>query len=173
MRALPARLLLACVAAAALPAAAAAQAVASEPLALDVIQPFTIVKLADLEFGAVSVASAGTIDIDPATGVRSFAGGVTPAGSAYSAARFHTRGDPNGTVRIRISTKKVDLLHSGGTATLQLDRLRHEFGKGKGKKHRLDSNGDLVFNIGGRVRLEAGQPPGRYEGTFEVETTYQ
>jgi hypothetical protein len=113
------------------------------------------------------------VEIDPVTGERSFSGGVTPAGSSYSPGIFHTRGSPNGTARISLSSRNITLTHETGAATLRLDRLEHSLGNGRGRRHRLDAEGNLVFQVGGRIRIDADQPAGSYTGTFEIETSYQ
>ncbi|MEE4349694.1 MAG: DUF4402 domain-containing protein [Pacificimonas sp.] len=152
--------------------AAFAQATDSEPLVLNVIPPFSIEKLADLEFGIIMTTGSGTVTIDPESGARTATGAVSVGGSDFGPAIFHTRGLPNGVARVRIRTKNVTLTQDGGTATLRLRQLHHDLGGGNGRRHRLDENGDLVFRVGGELQIQNNQPRGRYSGTFRVETSY-
>ncbi|MGB3722628.1 MAG: DUF4402 domain-containing protein [Pacificimonas sp.] len=150
--------------------APASAASVDEVLRLDVIAPFTVAKASDLQFGQLTVTGKGRVDIDPVTKTRTTYGGVTPAGGSYGVASFTTRGDPGGRVRIRLPERKIDLIREGGGETMTLRRLRTNLNAGR---QRLDADGYLTFHVGGTVDLKSGAANGRYEGSFNVEVSYE
>ncbi len=145
-------------------------ATVEQVLELDVIAPFTVSKSSDLEFGQLTAVGKGSVDLDPVTRIRTVSGGVTAAGGSYGAATFTTRGNPGGRVRVRVPDKKIDLAHENGNDALSLRRLRTDL---RGNRHSLDADGYLTFHVGGTLDIRGGSATGRYEGSFEVEVTYE
>src|SRR5689334_3375041 len=83
-----------------------------------VLKPLSIVKKADLDFGDLIVAGAGTAVIDPTAGTLGTTGGVTRSGTTAHAAIFTATGSKNSVVHIRLPTTSSTLTRVGGGATM-------------------------------------------------------
>jgi Domain of unknown function (DUF4402) len=139
---------------------------------LVIVEPFTIVKLQDLEFGSVlPSAAAGTVTINPNTLARTTAGGVTAAPGGHNPAEFITRGSPGRRVLVRLPTGTVTLARIGGGATMTVSNFTRNGAPPTSTP--LDAAGYLTFRVGGRLNVGANQLPGRYTGSFTVEVQYQ
>ena len=83
-----------------------------------VIHPVTVLKLADLDFGGISAASAGTVVIDPNTNAVTYTGGVFAAGGSAHPANFMGSALKKTVVNIRVPNQPTTLTRQGGTETL-------------------------------------------------------
>lgn len=143
-------------------------AVATAEAAVAVVQPLSLVKTQDLEFGALLVgATGGSVTIDPNNDARSATGGVTLAGSAGGAAEFVTYGGPRQYIWITRGPLPV-LIRQGGGGSMNVSQLTLD-----GATFRyLNSSGLLDLRVGGTLQVSANQPAGYYEGVFEITVTY-
>ena len=136
-----------------------------------ILRPLSFVRVTDLDFGTVVSSSvAGTVSINPSTGARSIAGGLTampiaPGGRGY----FAGAGSANQQVIINLTPATVltDPL-TGNTiavATMYLD----------GATTRTIDPTALTFyvGVGGVILVAANQPDGDYESTFDITADYQ
>ena len=156
--------------------AAAPAAAAAVPAATDadgralVLVPLTLVKIDDLEFGTVIPSSAsGTVTINPATGARTFAGGVTGVTSdAGYRAYFAGAGSPNQEVLLALSppvaltnatgdTIPVLGMTLDGPAMRTIDPVTRAF----------------YVGVGGTIEVGADQPVGDYNADFWLTAIYQ
>src|SRR5882757_9241513 len=78
-----------------------------------VILPAQIIKLYDMDFGFVTVTSAGTAIVDSNTGNVTTTGGVLFAGGLPHAAQFEAVSPSKTVVHIRLPKKAVTLTRSG------------------------------------------------------------
>jgi len=139
---------------------------------LAIVEPFTIVKLQDLEFGGLfASAAAGTATINPNSFGRTTTGGVTAASGSFHPAEFVTRGTPNRRVLVRLPNGSVTLSRIGGGATMTVSNFTRNGAPPTSTP--LDATGMLDFYIGGRLNVGANQMPGRYTGSFTIEVQYQ
>jgi hypothetical protein len=139
---------------------------------LVILEPFTIVKLQDLEFGSLlPSAAAGTVTINPNTLARTTTGGVTAASGTFHPAEFITRGTPNRRVIVRLPNGSTVLTRIGGGATMTVSNFTRNGAPPSSTP--LDATGILQFRIGGQLNVGANQLPGRYTGSFTVEVQYQ
>jgi len=136
-----------------------------------ILVPLTLTKIDDLEFGSVIPAAvSGTVTINAVTGARSFTGGVTGAPSdPGQRAYFGGAGSPNQQVIVTV-TSPLELTSTTNPAdkipvlTLTLD--------GGPIRSIHPVNRSFFFGVGGIIQLNANQPEGVYESTFEVLATY-
>ncbi|HEX6218405.1 MAG TPA: DUF4402 domain-containing protein [Sphingomicrobium sp.] len=132
------------------------------------LRPLTLLKIDDLDFGWLTVTTAGTAVLNPVTGAVTTTGGVLAAGGDPMPAQFVGAASRNTPVKIRIPNKPVTLTRQGGTETITLSNWT------------LDRPADLktgpdrafTFRVGGTLTLAAGQADGLYAGTFDVEVQY-
>jgi Domain of unknown function (DUF4402) len=137
-------------------------------LSVIAIRPLSLLNLSELDFGnAISSATAGTIVINPNTGVRTTTGGTIAAGGTPQAAQFYTYGGPLQTVQVNRGPLPV-LNRSGGGATMNVTGLTLN-----GPVLRfLTGAGLLDLRVGGTLAVRANQQEGAYAGTFQIIVTY-
>ena len=133
-----------------------------------VLHPLTLLKIDDLDFGWLTVTTAGTAVLDPVTGAVTTTGGVLAAGGAPQPARFVGAASRNTPIKIRIPNKPITLTRQGGTETMSLSAWTLD------RPADLKTGPDRAFNfrVGGTLTLAAGQADGLYTGTFLVEVQY-
>ena len=179
--------LLACAFAMAIAPAALARSGSTPPVTstarATVVSPGSIVKINDLDFGKiVARPTAGTVILNPATNVCTVTGAILHIGGCQ-AANFAGLGRRNFFVRITVSSP-TNLTGPGqamvmDTMTLDTspDLLFAPLGNGTGNASRryqiVSINGIYNFQVGGTLRVNANQAPGRYSGTFTVTAQYQ
>lgn len=132
------------------------------------VRPLTMLKLDDMDFGALGVTAPGTAVIDPVTDTMTTTGGVQRLGGAPHAARFAGSTSSSAVVIIRVPNRGVTLTRVGGTQTMTLDNFTLD---GQSKRDMAQA-GVFEFKVGGRLRVSAGQAEGVYTGTFEVTIQY-
>lgn len=133
-----------------------------------ILRPVTVLKIDDLDFGAVVVAGAGTIVLDPVTGLVSATGGVVPVSGTPHAAHFVGAASGNSVVNIKIPKQPVTLTRISGTETMTLTSLTLD----SPDKRTMARSESFEFKVGGTVNIAAGQAEGTYAGTFTVLVQY-
>jgi hypothetical protein len=133
-----------------------------------VILPAQIVKLYDLDFGLVTVTSAGTAILNSNTGAVSTTGGVLFAGGLPHAALFEAVSPSKTVVHIRLPKKAVTLTRSGGTETMTVDT----WSLNGVDTRNVVAHETFQFQIGGTLHVAANQAEGTYNGTFDVTIDY-
>jgi hypothetical protein len=131
--------------------------------------PLTLVKVDDLDFGAVVPSSvSGVVSINASSGARTFAGGVTGVPSdAGQHATFAGAGTPGQQVIIVVSPP-AELVNANNDKipvlglTLDGPAVRT-----------IDSTRAFFVGIGGSLQINADQPDGDYSATFDVTAFYQ
>src|SRR3954454_21714802 len=79
-----------------------------------VLQPLTLTKVSDLDFGTVAGSNvAGNVTVDADSGVRTTGGGVIGAPSTVTRARFDGLGQAGQTVGLTLTPPTGNLLYSG------------------------------------------------------------
>jgi hypothetical protein len=136
-------------------------ATANFTVSAQVVSGLGLTKTADLEMGAVTLGdTAGSITVSSDDASRRASGGVSTAASPYGAARFAVSGAAADMSRLRVSLPdRVVLSRGSGGETLMARAFTGRLvGSGVGR--------ELV--VGATVDVRAGQPAGRYTGTFTV-----
>ena len=132
------------------------------------MRPLTLVKLADMDFGYLAVASAGTAVINPVTNVMNVTGGVIKVSGTPHAARFAGATYSSAVVNIRIPNNGITLTRVGGTQTIVVDSFTLD---GQSKRTMAQA-GVFEFAVGATLKPAAGQVEGFYTGTFDVTIQY-
>ncbi len=151
-----------------------------------VIEPLVITRISDLDFGTVTLTpgTAGSVTIDPASGIR-FGGGASAAcmsgGGCASAhaSRFAVRGEAGRDYTVQvpavIMASGTLLGASFGVApdlAIGSIAVRTQSRPGSGFSGTLDGNGRDVFDVGGALIVPAGTPPARYRAVLPIIVTY-
>lgn len=133
-----------------------------------IIQPITITKTADLNFGiVVPGATPGTVTVGY-DGTRASLGGVSLlAGNpgTVSAAHFDAAGQPSTAYTLSIP---ASVTISNGTETMVIDNFTSDPGAGTAT---FDVSGTYEIRVGGTLNVLANQAPGDYTNTTDLDVT--
>jgi len=138
-----------------------------------VLQPLTLTKASDLDFGTViSTVAAGTVVIDADTGGRSVTGGVTPV-PTYPGGRglFAGAGTAGQVVLLSLNAPAVLVSTTNPGDTLVVNSLSLDNG---GLTTRvIDATSAFFVGVGGDFAIAANQANGLYTAQFDVTADYQ
>lgn len=164
--------------------AVSAAGTASAPSQATVLNPLSLVKTADLDFGnIITPSTAGTVVLVPTSSPScSVTGGLVHSGACQPAA-FYGYGTDGGMVSINRPNAPITISNGSQTMTIipvTFDgdpNLTYVSGNPNGNgalRYRINSaSGLFSFRIGGTLNVSAGQAPGVYTGTFSVSIHYQ
>jgi hypothetical protein len=162
----------AALAATAVPAAAAPVSATTdaEGRAL-ILVPLTLTKIEDLGFGSVVPSGvSGSVTINATTGARSFTGGVTGVPSdAGQRAYFGGAGSPNQQVVISVDTPAQLVSTTNPADTIPVLAMTLD---GSSIRTIDATTRTFFFGLGGVIQINANQPEGVYEATFDVTAIY-
>ena len=133
-----------------------------------IILPAQITKLNDMDFGFVTVTTAGTAILDSNTGNVTTTGGVVFAGGLPHAATFSAVSPSKTVVHIRLPKKAVTLTRSGGTETMTVDTWTMN----GNETRNVVAHETFAFAIGATLHVGTNQAEGTYTGTFDVTIDY-
>lgn len=136
-----------------------------------IIQPLSVVKYDDLDFGLVTVTGAGdaSITIDPDATPGSDVTTVGPVSVRdATAARFGGATVKKTGIIVRVPKGDVTITRSGGTETLTI----RDFTLEGDPRKQLDAGSTFDFRVGGTLDIPDGTIDGTYEGTFAIEVQY-
>jgi hypothetical protein len=126
-------------------------------------QAISIVEDTQMDFGTVAVdGSGGTVTID-STGSVSGPAGYTFSGSPAAGA-FTASGDASTAVTISFTAGSL----TGPGTAMTLNNFTHD----AGGSPTTDGSGDLAFNVGADLVVNAAQASGAYSGTYTVTVNY-
>ncbi len=178
-------LLAACVLA--LPPSASAQAVSDNETAdslVAIMQPGTMTKLADMDFGQIAQPSvAGNVTMSPNFPACTPSAGIIHLGACQPAS-FAVLGRKNWLVRIREMNGGTIVLTGPGGATMTVSMLSlgttdmapAPGGGGPpgsfGRQQITSDSGAAEFRIGGRLNIAANQAQGTYTGTMTIQVLF-
>ena len=155
---------------------AAAQSNTQVRVGVLLLEPMSLTNSAPLDFGAI-IPSAGGGDVTlTATGTVSATGGVVVMPGSAGPARFAGQG---GASRVLIKTASNQIFLTGPGAQMRVDNF--EIGDlsglsqiGNGNNFQITGAGGVIgFSVGARLRVNAGQAPGDYSGSFAMTFNYQ
>jgi hypothetical protein len=131
--------------------------------------PLSLLKVDDLDFGAIVPSSvSGTVTINATTGARTFAGGVTGVPSADgNRALFVGAGTPSQQV-IMVVNAPAQLANANGD---KIDVLGLTMDGSAVRT--IDTNRAFFVGVGGSLDIKANQPDGDYSAAFDVTAYYQ
>ena len=123
----------------------------------------------DLIFGIIMPGpSSGTVTITPENNSRNSSGGVQLVSSLAGSASFTVSGATSACYTVTLPGNGITI--SNGSTTMAVNSFTVYPPSGTGT---LGSDGLATFNVGGKLEVNANQPPGNYTGTFNVIIGYQ
>ena len=136
-----------------------------------ILVPLSLTKLSDLDFGSLVPSSvSGFVSIDAATGARSVGGGVTGVPSAVgNRAYFGGAGSPNQTVIVTMNSPTALTSTTNTADKIPVLALTIE---GSAVKTVDPTTRTFFFGVGGVIQVNANQPEGVYQATFDVTANY-
>ena len=149
-------------------AAIAATPVQQASNSATIIRPVTVTKTKDMDFGVVTVTTAGTAVLEPNADVLSTTGGVVGAGGSPHCAEFVGAAQSSAVVNIKLQNQPSTLTRVGGTETMTVSNFTLQ-GQNKRTLAKLES---FTFRVGGTLNVAAAQVQGTYVGTFTVTVQY-
>lgn len=165
----------------ALPGAAHAQSSQSVDSTVALIEPLTITKLRDLDFGDLVVTTGGTVVLTPSTSPTcTVTGGVIHSAECQPAA-FGGSSEFGQRVRVRRPVGNTITLTGPGDDMIVTDitidgdpNLVHVQSNPNWERFLVGSaDGTFIFRVGGTLNVNPAQLPGTYTGTFEIRLDYQ
>jgi hypothetical protein len=137
-----------------------------------VLSPLSLTKVTDLDFGTVAAtATAGTVSINPSTGVRTSTVGVILVPSSFSRARFDGLGQSGQTVQLTLTPPTGNVLVSGSN-TVTVSNMALDTG-GQTRTFAVGSTGSFSSYVGADFGIAANQPNGTYSALFTLTADYQ
>lgn len=131
--------------------------------AATVVQPITLSKSGDLNFGVVTPNGGAAVVTISTEGARSGPTDVLVGGGTTSAAAFAVGGDADRAFTFTLPAGSATL--TSGADTLTVDNWTSD-------APATIVGGNVSVNVGGSLNLAAAQPAGAYAGTFSVTATY-
>jgi hypothetical protein len=133
-----------------------------------IIHPVSVTKISDMDYGVVTVTTAGTAVLEPNADAFSATGGVLGAGGSPHCAEFAGAAQSSSVVNIRVPNQSSTLTRIGGTETVIVSNFTLQ-GQSKRTLAKLES---FTFRVGGTLNVAANQAQGTYVGTFAVTVQY-
>lgn len=164
-----------------LTAPASAQSAGSYDTQVSLIEPLTITKLSDMDFGDLVVTTGGTVVLTPTvTPVCTTTGGVihtaecqpaTFGGSASFGQRVRVRRPIGNTITLTGpgADMTVTNITINGDPMLVPTQSNPNW-----ERYTIASlDGTFIFRVGGTLNVNPAQTPGIYTGTFDIRLDYQ
>jgi len=148
------------------PRTADAQLIESADVYAKIVNPITIQKLADLDYGIIAAGGGGgTMRIRP-DGTHTFTGDVVSQGGDPHPAEFEVSGYAGLVYNVSMPSS-IELADSGGNSMTVARFTSSNNGSG------TLLGGLDTFTVGATLRVSPSQAPGEYTGTFDVTVAYQ
>jgi hypothetical protein len=138
-----------------------------------VLQPLTLARIQDLDFGTVvGSAVAGTVSIDADTGARSVTGGVTGVPSfPGDRALFQGAGTAGQDVVLALNAPTLLISTSNPLDTITVNSMVLDAGNATTRT--IGVTGIFQVGVGGDFAIAANQPAGLYTANFDLTADYQ
>lgn len=138
-----------------------------------VLQPLTLARVQDLDFGTVvGSAVAGTVSIDADTGARSVTGGVTGVPSfPGDRALFQGAGTSGQDVVLSLNAPTLLISTSNPLDTITVNSMVLDAGNATTRT--IGVTGIFQVGVGGDFAIAANQPAGLYTANFDLTADYQ
>lgn len=140
-----------------------------------VLQPLTLTKVDDLDFGTVLASNvAGDVTIDPDTGNRSSSGGVTQvASNSGQRALFAGAGTAGQVVNLTLTPPTGNVLVSTTNSADLIAVTSLTMDAGNPASRTIGLGGTFQVGVGGVFAIAASQPNGLYKADFDLTADYQ
>lgn len=145
------------------------------------IQPLSIVKSEDLDFGTIIPDTGGTVVLDPTLTPTCTTTGAVIRSGVCQPAEFVGAGSVNQRMRVRLPAQARMTVSNGAGATMQVtdmlvngspDLLVTRETIRNFRFRILHPTGIFYFRVGGTLNVGANQAQGTYTGTFDVDIQY-
>lgn len=138
-----------------------------------VLQPLTLARIQDLDFGTVvGSAVAGTVSIDADTGARSVTGGVTGVPSfPGDRGLFQGAGTAGQDVLLTLNAPTLLISTSNPLDTITVNSMVLDAGNATTRT--IGVTGVFQVGVGGDFAIAANQPAGLYTANFDLTADYQ
>jgi hypothetical protein len=138
-----------------------------------VLQPLTLARIQDLDFGTVvGSAVAGTVSIDADTGARSVTGGVTGVPSfPGDRGLFQGAGTAGQDVVLTLNAPTLLISTSNPLDTITVNSMALDAGNATTRT--IGVTGIFQVGVGGDFAIAANQPAGLYTANFDLTADYQ
>jgi hypothetical protein len=133
-----------------------------------IVLPAIVTNLNDMDFGFVTVTTAGTAILDSNTGAITTTGGVLFAGGLPHPAQFAAVSPSKTVVHIMLPKQPATLTRVGGTETMTVDTWTIN----GATTRNVVAHETFSFSVGGTLHVNANQVEGTYTGTFDVTFNY-
>ena len=137
-----------------------------------VLQPLTLTKVSNLDFGTViGSTTAGSVTINADTGARSVTGGVIGV-ATYPGGRgeFQGAGTPTQPVFLTLSSPALLTSTTNPSDTLVVTSMSLD--QGNLATRTIDATSAFTVGVGGVFAIAASQPNGLYSATFNLTADY-
>ena len=140
-----------------------------------VLQPLTLTKVDDLDFGTILASGVvGSVSIDADTGNRSVSGGVTPvASNVGQRGLFAGAGTAGQQVDLTLTLPTGNVLVSTSNPADMIVISSMVLDNGNATTRTIDLTGAFQVGVGGDFAIAAGQPNGFYKANFDLTANYQ
>jgi hypothetical protein len=133
-----------------------------------IMLPSSFIKKMDMDFGKLTVTTAGTAIVDSSTDAVTTTGGVVLVGGTTHAAIFDAVSPAKNIVKISLPKQAVTLTRVGGTETMTVDTWTIN---GATSRNTV-AHETIEFKVGGTLHVKANQTEGVYLGNFDVTLNF-
>ena len=133
-----------------------------------ILLPASFSKYMDMDFGKLTVTTAGLAVLNSNTGTVTTTGGVVLAGGSPHAAGFTAVSPSRNVVKISLPKQAVKLTRVGGTEFMTVDTWTIN----GATTRNVVAHERFEFTVGGTLHVNANQVEGDYLGTFDVTLNY-
>lgn len=135
---------------------------------VNIVRPFSLRKLADLDFATLATDLGGTATINATSGAMTTSAALFHVGGTPTRAKWRVTTLIPTIVRITVPSTPTVLTRVGGSETLTLSNFTQD-----GLPLRLILlPGTLDFHVGARLAVNANPVEGLYVGTFDIEVDH-
>ncbi|HKX92148.1 MAG TPA: DUF4402 domain-containing protein [Sphingomicrobium sp.] len=138
-----------------------------------VVQPLTLARVQDLDFGTVvGSAAAGTVVINADTGARTVTGGVTGVPSfPGDRGLFQGAGTAGQDVILQLNAPTLLISQSNPLDTIAVNSMTLD--QGNLLTRTIGATGIFQVGVGGDFAIAANQPAALYSANFDLTADYQ
>jgi hypothetical protein len=151
-------------------AGSASAATGSASATATILDSLQVVADSALDFGTIAATGAGTLTVNPDGTDNCTSSTTLTCTVGRAAAALHVVGNDGAAVNITLPSNTTSLTdgagHSMNVTALTLSDATATLGSG-------GTAGQFAFTVGGTLNVNNGQSAGVYNGSFNVDVTYQ
>jgi hypothetical protein len=136
-----------------------------------VLQPLTLVRVQDLDFGTIVGPAAGSVTINPDTGARSVVGVTGVPSFPGDRGLFTGNGTAGSDVILTLNAPTVLISQSNPLDTITVSSMVLD--QGNLTTRTIPAGGVFQVGVGGTFAIAANQPAALYSANFDLTADYQ